>query len=297
MIPVRVRAALPWGWQPYPATVEPACALCGSTRRRPVGRKVSFGMRYSNVVCEDCGLVYLSPRPADGDFGRFYEELYPRLYGKEASASEPTTRGREVVAFLRETGALDGRRGVLDAGCGDGGVVLALLEDGAGGARVTGCDPGWPGAPTLELGGNTAQVLRADVEELGETLAEHDLVLMYDVVEHLLDPAATLALLRAAGGDDARLFVSTSCLDNWREVPPHGWETYYLRLAHTYVFTRRTLNELLASAGWEVDVWRAASRGDQWVIARAAQPRPPARSEEHADEVEELVAQYKERAR
>jgi SAM-dependent methyltransferase len=254
-------------------------------------------MRYTNVVCEDCGLVYLAPRPSPGDFGRFYEELYPRLYGKEDIASAPTVRGREVVSFLRETGAPDGRRGVLDAGCGDGGVVLALLEDGVGGARVTGCDPGWPGTAELELGGRTATIVRADVEELGPTLPEHDLVLMYDVVEHLLDPAATLALLREAGGDDARLFVSTSCLDNWREIPPHGWESYYLRLAHTYTFTRRTLQELLAKAGWAVDVWRAAPRGDQWVLARAAEPRAAERSPEHAHEVERLVAQYAERSR
>lgn len=295
MIPIRIKAKLPWGWRPYPAPVTPPCAVCGSERRRAVGRRVSFGMRYTNVVCVDCGLVYLAPRPDAAAFHRFYEELYPRLYPKTDVTDGPTERGREVVAFLREHGALTGRRGVLDAGCGDGGLVGALLEDGAGGAAVSGCDPGWQGSPEIHHSGRHAPIFQADIEDIADELARHDVVLMYDVLEHLLDPAGTLRLLRRACGDDGLLFVSTSCLDNWRDIPPHGWENYYLRLAHTFTFTRHSLANLLAVSGWHVEEWRAAPRGDQWVLARAGEARAAQTGTRHAAEVDELIASYRAR--
>jgi hypothetical protein len=287
------------GWQPYPPTVDVHCALCGSSRRETVGRRVAFEMRYRTVLCLDCGLVYLSPRPDDGAFADFYEHLYPRLYGKEEPAGAPTRRGVDVMTFLGSELDLSTRRGIFDVGCGDAGLLRAAAR-AAPQLRLGGCEPGWPGDgdAVLREGDAEIAIFKQPFEAFEGDLSHYDVYVLYDVIEHLLDARAFLETLHERGPADACLFVSTSCLDNWRDVPPSGWESYYLRLAHTYVFTARTLGALLEGTGWRVRVQQPAPKGDQWVLAERAAPRPAAlaAAPAHADEVREMIAGYRELA-
>jgi len=286
------------GWKPYPDAVEPPCALCGSSLREIVGRRVAFQMRYPTVLCLDCGLVYLSPRPDEGSFRDFYERLYPLLYGKMAIDPGPSERGAAVVAFLDESLNLQAERGLLDIGCGGGGLLRAAavrVVDGR--PLLAGCDPGWLGHrdTLLEQDGVPIEILKRPVEELGGRLGEYSVFVLYDVLEHLLDPRVFLTTLHRLGPADACLFVSTSNLDDWRAIPPAGWESYYLRLAHTYTFTERTLEALLAGTGWALARRARAPKGDQWVLARRAAPRLEALAPipGHADHVRSLIAAYR----
>lgn len=222
-------------------------------------------MRYTNVVCSDCGLVYLTPRPSAEHFAAFYVELYPELYGKSSIASAADERGRAVFDFLDAELGFEAASGVLDIGCGDGALLLAvadgLHERCLPTVALAGCEPGWPPAAPDELPHprGAVPVYRSPVEQLGG-LSAYSVYLMYDVIEHLLHPHAFCSALHDLASEGATLFVSTSCLDNWSAVPPVGWDSYYLRLAHTFTFSRSTLELLLASAGWQVTAWRAAPR-------------------------------------
>jgi hypothetical protein len=287
------------GWRPYPAEIFPDCASCGSTRRAKIARRVSFRMAYTNAICNDCGLVYLCPRPAADSYADFYENLYPELYGKTGAGSEPTRRGMDVLAYLREVVDLPAQRGLFDIGCGDGGLLLAAAEALAEepGVAIGGCDPGWRGPAAITHEGREIRISSEPVERLADTLGSYSLFLMYDVIEHLLDPVDLLLDLRRLTLDDALLFVSTSCLDNWREMPPGGWETYYLRLAHTFTFTERTLERVLGAGGWRVVQRRPAPKGDQWVVCDrhdSALPLPPPDAA-HVDEVLAWIDLYKQR--
>jgi SAM-dependent methyltransferase len=275
---------------PYPAVDEPSCAVCGSTRRETVGESVSFGMAYRTALCLDCGLVYLCPRPSAASFDEFYEELYPRMYGRTEVAAAGDDRGRSVFAFLRP----ERERGVLDIGCGDGALLLAFAEQlGATGVPLAGCDPGWRGDSAWPP---AIPVARARIDEVTETLGSYSLFIAYDTVEHLLDPVDFLRTLHAAARDDARLFISTVCLDNWLAIPPGGWENYYLRLAHTYVFSRLTLAALLERGGWVVDRYAAAPKGDQWVLcSKLPAPHDPQPLSGHVEEVRQMIDSYRAR--
>jgi SAM-dependent methyltransferase len=276
----------------------PACQLCGSSEQVVVGRRVSFAMGYTTVMCARCSLVYLAPRPDVAAFADFYRRLYPQLYGKDTVATEPSGRGRSVWEFVSP--AIPDGGAVLDVGCGDAGLLRAFAAESAAAAKpigaLVGCDPGWPPGERSELeeSGRRIDVRPVDVFELGAEIGLFDLVVLYDVLEHLLEPRRFLERLHAAAGPTTRLFISTNCLDHADEIPSGGWETYYLRLAHTFTFTRATLAGLLAAAGWRVDQFRPAAKGDQWVLAERAEPvaEPPLGS---PDEALSLIARYRER--
>ena len=294
------------GWTPYPAVETPTCEVCGSDDRVVVANRMHLDMAYQTVLCGDCGLVYISPRPDEEAFVHLYEVLMPDLYdsapGPEWRETEPTPRGREVYAFLQDRTDLASCRGIFDVGCGGGGLLLAFADEleagGLSGCALGGCDlsPKF-GGYEIERAGRTIAVLHAAAESLGPELAAYSVFVLYDVVEHLVHPKAFLARLRDRTPPDARIFVSTSCLDNYELIPPAGWEAYYLRLVHPYTFTRYSLELMLAAAGWQVDAWAQGAKGDQWVLASKQRPLPVRPDPRRALETLEFIERYKERCR
>lgn len=287
-----------FGWKPYPDTDTPACALCGSEERAIVGRRVAFNMRYRTAICRRCGLVYLSPRPGERDFADFYRRLYPRLYGKERGDDASSDRGAAVAAFLEAHLDPTAHRGVFDIGCGGGSLLRAMAKaPRLGSLRLGGCDPGWSlGERSVVHEGNAdIEIARAGAEDVLDELGSYSIFVMYDVIEHLLAPHTFLDRLHGATSDGSVLFVSTNALDNWASIPPGGWERYYLRLAHTYVFTRRTLSALLHGHGWRVLVVADAPKGDQWVLAERAVADPAALepAPRHCPEVLAMIDAYR----
>lgn len=51
-----------------------SCNLCGSARSVVVGRRDKYALPLTSVMCRDCGLMYLNPRPTQASYSRFYVE-------------------------------------------------------------------------------------------------------------------------------------------------------------------------------------------------------------------------------
>ena len=263
------------GWKPYPSPESPPCNLCGSIKRQPVARRVAFGMKYQTVLCSDCGLIYLCPRPEEKHFLDFYRDLYPKLYGTERISLAPTPRGEKVVEFIQSKVDIDQLRGFFDIGCGDTGMVRAFADHlnthNIQSCKLSGCDPGLPecdalGNIVIKQGHLEISLNNHPIEEQYNRLDQYQLFTLYDVIEHLLSPFDFCRELCDRTPDDAFLFISTTCLDHWKDIPPHGWDNYYLRLAHTYTFTKHTLQALLQKSGWHPIAWCPAEKGDQWLL-------------------------------
>jgi SAM-dependent methyltransferase len=86
-----------------------------------------------------------------------------------------------------------------------------------------------------------------------------DVVLGGDVIEHLRDPAATLARLRPLLRPGGRVVLSTPNVANWAirlSLLSGRWrytDRGILDRSHTHLFTRATLAETLERAGYRVE--------------------------------------------
>jgi SAM-dependent methyltransferase len=142
--------------------------------------------------CRCCGLIYLSPRPRD------LEPYYGGGYvsHRQGAASSPLAQLRaalqrhSMVAYARRHSARKQGR-ALDVGCGPG-VFLAALR-GAG-WDVWGVEPGAQAAAAARraLG---PQIFHGTLDGAELPQRAFDLVTMWDVIEHLPDPGATLRKL------------------------------------------------------------------------------------------------------
>jgi SAM-dependent methyltransferase len=141
----------------------------------------------------------------------------------------------EHLARYHWAGALVKGKRVLDAGCGTGYGSDLLAKAGA--AEVVGVDidpRAFEAAPTR---GNPVRLVAADVRALAAELGDFDVVVCFEVIEHLDDPETALDRLAAVLRPDGVLAVSSPN----RDVYPPG-NPY-----HKHEFRPEELAETLAA--------------------------------------------------
>lgn len=144
---------------------------------------------------------------------------------------------------------------VVDLGCGEGGTAPGLRAAGA--TWISG----------IELRPSAAEraaevqdeTLVGRIEDMLDRLqGPFDTILLYDVLEHLPDPASVLVALHGQAAPGARLHISIPNARHWsllRDLLLRGTFGYtdagHRDVTHLRWFTRSDLEELLREAGWD----------------------------------------------
>ena len=192
-------------------------------------------------ACAHCGTVHQPGLPTGAELAELYREMSDDLYLSEEEGRRATAR-RLLELIRRHVPAGD----LLDVGCGHG---LLLDEARRSGYSVTG----------LELS-ESARAYATDVLGLdvrGETIerfaangaeGSFQVIVLADVIEHLEDPVGALDACERLLAPGGALCVITPDPSSpaARLAGPRWWG--YIP-AHTYLFPRQTLRELLESRG------------------------------------------------
>jgi SAM-dependent methyltransferase len=145
---------------------------------------------------------------------------------------------------------------VLDVGCGRGSTGRSLREAGATWLSGVELDP----VAAADAAATYDEVLQGRIEvELDAVTGPFDTILLYDVLEHLVEPWELLRRLHAVGGPGARVHVSVPNARHWtllRDLALRGTfgytEAEHRDVTHLRWFTRRDVVDALASAGWSI---------------------------------------------
>lgn len=255
-----------------------ACAVCGSTSARPArvraprddhARQLGLpGGRSRWVVCEDCGLVYQSPRPdvaAVGDLysGGDYHEIRGGV--PEHYVQYSLRRSRCALDWAGGQARLHDRPGrALDIGCGVGGAMVDLRDRGW---QVVGVEPD----PVLADVGRTRFGLEVRNGFFDSTTFSDgeafDLVYSCHVWEHLAAPRETcIAAHELLATTRGHLLI---VVPTFRRARTLAWSCF--TAPHTYMFTEVSLGNLLEATGFDVVLHRYAAGADTelWLLARA----------------------------
>ena len=214
-----------------------------------------YGLHGPIVRCRRCGLVYVAPRPNHDDVVGIYTAVKDPLYVAER-AGRVLTFEHHLRPMERFTGPADGRR-LLDVGAYTG-VFVEIASDH--GWNAWGVEPSaWAVAEARSQG--LQMVLGtledADVGEGGPLAhGSFSVVTMWDVIEHVADPLATLQAAWHALKPGGYLVVHTMDLDSFfARLMGSRWP-WFMEMHLTY-FTRSTLRHMLEAAGFTV-FWMGA---------------------------------------
>ncbi len=233
------------------------CNLCGSTSSEDVRLIPDYLLERTQVVaqlvrCRACGLIYQNPRPTLAEMDAHYPPEY-EPYADHTASKEPNpllkrafaygTRKRTRFVTRRKSG---GR--LLDIGCATGTFLLGMR--GMKRWNVQGVEPSKQIAEYARTE-HKLDVFPGTLEEASFPAGAFDCVTMWDVLEHVHDPLATLREINRILKDDGMLVLRVPNLASW-DARLFG-ETWAGLDAprHLYVFSPETLAALLAQARFE----------------------------------------------
>jgi SAM-dependent methyltransferase len=212
--------------------------------------------------CESCGLVFMNPLPATADLA----SLYPDDYLNFAKPTNPVSAF--LLARFHENHAAICRRHLQTDG--------RMLEIGAAGGDLLGllASQGYRHVKGIELSATACELARergldvrhTAIEEF-DTAERFDLIFMSHVIEHVIDPAATVKKLASLLTPGGVLYVETpnvGALDA-RIWGRHWGLIHYPR--HLHLFDHRTLPALLRAEGLEVEPVRWEINSCGWALS------------------------------
>lgn len=227
----------------------PCCPVCDGTSSRP--RYFKFGLPL--VECLGCGLVYANPRLTPEEIWKryspdyFWNEYLPALGVKDGHVDLEYFDGRHsaMLQLIARQRPNCGR--MVEVGAG-GGFFLKAAE--RAGWTVAGIEISSEGVEfaTSRL---ALDVRRESAEELNCPAASFDVAVMFDVIEHLLDPVAALQRVRRALRPGGLLVMSTPNLDAVTRLALGSDWAVLSPAEHLYNFSEKTLGLLLRRAGFD----------------------------------------------
>lgn len=239
--------------------VATSCAICGKfggdelyranfteadlnpgvfSARRPPDR-----VHHRMVVCQSCGLVRSDPILSDSELARLYAAS-AFTYGDETQALR-VTYGR-LLSTLRSDGAE--LESLLEVGCGNGFFLEEALRQGY--RRVAGIEPS---SDAVALASDLVrEAIHVGVIRPGIfAYSSFSVICFFQVLDHLPDPKSALAECRRLLRPNGLLLVMNhdAAALSARLL---GASSPIIDIEHTYLFSRTTLGNLLASAGFSV---------------------------------------------
>lgn len=203
-----------------------------------------YGHHPQIVECNHCGLVYTNPRwPAEALL-QAYAEVEDDTYIRER-AGRQLTFARHLRRLEKLVGPPDGRD-LLDAGAYIGVFVEVAT---AAGWNALGVEPSvWAAEQAQQQGLNVVQgTLQSPLLQS----RRFDVITLWDVIEHLADPAAEIARACELLNPGGWLVLHTMDIDApIARLMGGNWP--WLMDMHLYYFSRRTLGQMVERTGMRV---------------------------------------------
>jgi SAM-dependent methyltransferase len=233
------------------------CPLCGGRDTVVVARHrdrlLGIEGEFTTARCTGCGLHYLNPQPAPEELARYYPEAYePYLAGTQGSASRLKRLSLEYGLAKRCRSVTRHKEGgcLLEIGCANGLFLDAMRRRGKWELQGVDVSPHAVTAARAQLG---LKVFQGTLHEAQFTTGAFDAVVMWDVLEHVHDPAATLIEINRILAPDGVLVFRLPLLDAWE----HRWFGRYWSgwdaPRHLTLFSKHTLGLMLARSGFRLE--------------------------------------------
>ena len=233
------------------------CILCGGAsfeliNRRGMLEKGRKPLKFDNVICRDCGMIFMNPRAEESDYQRIYARYENSRYGcenrEEASRLMDTKFSKLILTepiydFLKEY--LYGGKRVLDIGCGFGHLSNAFKNKY--GCEVAAVEPS-DILSELVREKYGVEVFNGGLDDfLKSNNRKFNLLILSHVFEHFADPVEKLNQMK-------ELLLPGGVI--YMEVPNARFfkrpVNYFFDFCHPFSYSPKTFRELIKKCGYKI---------------------------------------------
>jgi SAM-dependent methyltransferase/predicted RNA-binding Zn-ribbon protein involved in translation (DUF1610 family) len=192
------------------------CPACGAKKKASEFEKHSF--TYNE--CAECGSLYVSPRPDPSELLRYYAQSKSQKFWADTVLKKTNTHRKESILIPnleRVEKALEARgkdpKSILDVGAANG-AFLTEWRSRHGDAALVAIEPGQEAAQKCRDA--DIKVYEGFVEdEAGKAGAQGDLVVCFEVLEHVQNPENFAKALYKVTMPDGTCIITCLGLDGF----------------------------------------------------------------------------------
>lgn len=290
------------------------CPVCGSGKSTVLGARSRGGLSINSVLCANCSLVYLNPKPLPEKYHEFYASGdYRRFLNivKGAKTGDDINNFFTEKKFIdrKEYGAQIARKyfsNILvkddlyfDFGCDSGGIMAGVRDET--GCRIMGNEPSRLCADFIRerLG---VRILCCGMEGMCDSDKEiykgkAKAASLIGVLEHVNDPIACLNIAYGVLSDGGFLYVESLDILKRMERNKESVEDA-ATIDHQYYFHEDVYKYMLRSCNFEVKRFDYDEKGKiMRVLAQKVGPESPKNRFEAAEIVDRISRLNSEAAR
>ncbi len=220
------------------------------------------------VKCNECGHLYLNPRPSQADLKVIYPaNLLNYITDRKGLAwyvkrKIDTRMVRKLVGSREVTS-------VLDVGCADGELMKVLRDMWGDNVIIEGTEIS--PAATSRSGKVANRILYGEVADIQSDLGSYDLIFMQQVVEHLIDPERDLEILLKHLKPNGLLVVETPLQDSWdyrffQWLAPGVWEGFHIP-RHFNIWSQDGFNKVVQRIDGEIIEINRKIKPVHWTVS------------------------------
>jgi len=232
------------------------CILCNKNKfkslsRRGILEKGGPILMLNNVICKNCGLVFMSPQPSKSDYEKIYKEYENSRHNckdksevlKVIEGFKDNKKGEEIYNFLKEY--LQNEKKVLDIGCGFGHISNSLKN--MNGCNVSAVEPSELLAKTVgeELEIN---VFNGQFDDfISRNNERFNILIMHHVFEHFTDPVEKLYQFKNLLLPNGVVYIEVPNVASFKKPVNHFFD--YM---HPFSYSPKTFKELVYKNGYKI---------------------------------------------
>lgn len=232
-----------------------ACPVC----RGRLPRVVIHVNGHGYARCEECKLLYMDPLPREQDLERYYEH-YRNVKAAEGGGyltpNHLQTYRQEKELTFRDLGfdpkSLRSKK-LLEIGCANG-PFLTLARDL--GAEILGIDIS---ADLVEEAVGCG--LNCRVAHVEDVAGSFDVICLWDVIEHVIDPREFLGHVRRLSHAGTQLLIQSPRYGRVAELFGESWR-YLMPVEHVVLYSLEALTALLSEFGFHRRSWVSFGSGN-----------------------------------
>lgn len=210
------------------------------------------GIKTTFVLCTNCGLIFQNPRVNQSEINEYYPPEYDSYQVQDMDSRDMSSRINQyglskrsrIITDLVESGRL------LDVGCASGNFLRTMQKA-----------PGWDlyGVEISEHAASIARdkyhlnVFNGELIEAKYPENYFDVVTLWDVLEHVIDPKSLLLEVRRILRNSGYMIIRIPNGGSW---DARLFGKYWSGLdapRHYYVFNKNTITQLLGLSGFRVN--------------------------------------------